>query len=309
MREVGGKILAGRFSRAERAKRRSKIDLDDASLSDKTRVRYYAALRKLLPWVEKCQDLPSMDDSLCKWIRKMWKVGEPLLTIGDGLSALHYFEPMTKRNIPHAWKLFAIWRRVEIPSRAPPLTWVIVKSLIAYELAHDNLEMAVILGLAFHCLLRTGEFLALTLADIQVGTASGICSLKCTKSGRRNAAAEMVSITDPCILLLVREFLSIKQYSPPHTRIWSTSAANFRTRFNALGVIFGLQTFAFRPYSLRRGGATHLFQVCNSMEVVLVRGRWETSRVARIYIADALSYLPSIKLNPFTLSMLKQYTF
>lgn len=45
------------------------------------------------------------------------------------------------------------------------------------------------------------------------------------------------------------------------------------------------------------------------MEVVLVRGRWETSRVARIYIADALSYLPSIKLNPFTLSMLKQYTF
>ena len=106
----------------------------------------------------------------------------------------------TKRNIPHAWKLFAIWRRVKIPSCAPSLTWVIVKSLIAYELAHGKLEMAVILGLAFHCLLRPGEFLALTLSDIQLGTTSGICSLKCTKSGCRNAAADMVSITDPCIL-------------------------------------------------------------------------------------------------------------
>lgn len=309
MREVGGKILAGRFSRAERAKRRAKIDLDDASLSDKTRVRYYAALRKLMPWIDKCSDLPSMDDALCKWIRRMWRSGEPLLTIGDGLSALRYFEPMTKRNIPHSWKLFAIWRRVEIPSRAPPLTWQIVKGFMAYELSHDNLEMAVILGLAFHCLLRTGEFLALTLEDLQVGAASGICSLKCTKSGRRNAASEMVSITDPCILLLLRDFLSIKQRFPPQTKIWSTSSASFRTRFNALCTIFGLQTLAFRPYSLRRGGATHLFQSCNSMEVVLVRGRWETSRVARIYIADALSYLPSIKPNPFTISMLQKFTF
>ena len=308
MREVGGKILAGRFSRAERARRRAKIDLDDASLSDKTRVRYYSALRKLLPWVSKCSDLPAMDVALCNWIRRMWKSGEPLLTIGDGLSALHYFEPMTKRGIPHAWKLFSVWRRVEIPSRAPPLTWQIVKSFIAYELAHDHLEMAVVLGLAFHCLLRTGEFLALTLGDLQVGKSSGICSLRTTKSGRRNAASEMVSITDPVILLLLREFLDLKKGSPHHLSLWNSSAAIFRKRFNALCLIFGLQTFAFRPYSLRRGGATHLFQTTNSMEVALLRGRWESSRVARIYISDALSYLPSIRPNPFTLSMLRQFS-
>ncbi len=239
----------------------------------------------------------------------MWKSGEPLLTIGDGLSALHYFEPYTKRGIPHAWKLFSIWRRVEIPARAPPLTWQIVKAFMSYELSHNNFEMAVILGLAFHCLLRTGEFLSLTYGDLQLGKSSGICSLKTTKSGRRNAAAEMVSITDPTILLLSHEFAGATRRSSDQLPLWSSSAAAFRKRFNALCLIFGLQTMAFRPYSLRRGGATHLFQTTNSMEVALLRGRWESTRVARIYVSDALSYLPSIKPNPFTQSMLQRYSF
>lgn len=48
MRGVAGKVFSGRFSRAERAKRRSRISLDDAALGDKTCERYYLALRKLL---------------------------------------------------------------------------------------------------------------------------------------------------------------------------------------------------------------------------------------------------------------------
>eukprot|EP00435_Cladocopium_sp_Y103_P006815 s1280_g2.t1 len=48
-------LLAGRTSRAERARRRAKIVLDDAALSDKTQARYYSALRKLLPYLEACR--------------------------------------------------------------------------------------------------------------------------------------------------------------------------------------------------------------------------------------------------------------
>ena len=104
MRGVAGNVFSGRFSRAERAKRRSRISLDDAALGDKTRERYYLALRKLLDHIGPCDELFVLDAKACDWIRKMWREGEPLLTIGDALSALHYYEPTTKRGIPHAWK-------------------------------------------------------------------------------------------------------------------------------------------------------------------------------------------------------------
>ena len=132
------RLLAGRFSRAERARMRKQINLEDASLSDKTRTRYYNALRKVLPTVENATSPESLDLKLCDWIHQMWYDGEPLLTIGDALSALHFFQPWTRRKVPHAWKLFSTWRRLEIPSRALPLTWRIVCGLAAFEIGSQQ---------------------------------------------------------------------------------------------------------------------------------------------------------------------------
>ena len=100
------RILAGRFSRAERVRQRQKIELDDCALAPKTQQRYFLALRKLLPYFEKARNEDHPDSLMCRWIRKMWRIGEPMLTIGDGLSALHFYQPWTRRRIPHAWKLF-----------------------------------------------------------------------------------------------------------------------------------------------------------------------------------------------------------
>ena len=301
-------ILAGRCSRAERRGKRKAISLDDAALSEKTQKRYYAALRKLLPAVEASQTESDLDVYVSRWVRKMWALGEPMLTVGDGLSALHFFQPWTKKRIPQAWKLFAIWKRIEIPSRAPPLTRPLVQSMAAYEIDHCNLEMAALLLLSFHCLLRTGEALTLTPNDLILGTDSGICSLKGTKSGKRNSANEAISITDPAVLDTVAAVCSLKrQANLEMAPIWSSSPSAFRVRFKKLCGIFGLQTHCFRPYSLRRGGATFFFQTHKSMEEALIRGRWESSRVARVYIMDALSYLPSIRCNSVTMDMLKKY--
>ena len=57
---------------------------------------------------------------------------------------------------------------------------------------------------------------------------------------------------------------------------------------------FDLEQHQFRPYSLRRGGATWLFQLSGSMGQALLKGRWSSTRVAKIYMSDALSYLPSL---------------
>ena len=259
--KVKPRLLAGRFSRAERKRQRAHINLDDAALSLKTQTRYYLALRKVVKYVECALNEDQLDLLLCKWIRKMWHAGEPLLTIGDALSALHFFQPWTRRKIPHSWKLFSVWRKIELPSRAPPLTWNIVTSMAAYEWEQQHYEMSIILLLAFHCLLRTGEFLSLTPDDISLGESSGVISLKGSKTGLRHNADEAISITDEVVLeflrILVDTRISLGTTALP---LWSQSAAAFRARFRQLCDLMGLTSHQFRPYSLRRGGATDMFQ-------------------------------------------------
>ena len=240
----------------------------------------------------------------------MWKKGEPILTIGDGLSALHFYQPWTKRRIPHAWKLFAIWRKIEIPSRAPALTWSLVESMAAYEWEQERYEMATVLLLAFHCLLRTGELLKVTADDFSLGKCSGICSSKDTKSGIRFNANEAISITNPLVLEVVRTLVSVRQSHNLGTLpLWSRTPAQFRRRVRDLCDLMGLQGHNFRPCSIRRGGATALFQEIKSMEMALLRGRWESTRVARLYISDALSYVPSIKVSNHTALFLQEFHF
>ena len=305
-----GRLIAGRFSKAERARQRSKIHLDDAALSLKTQQRYYCALRKLLPTIERCRCADDLDLKICNWIRRMWKSGEPLIYIGDGLCAMHFFMPWSKGKVPGAWKLFAVWRRLEVPSRAPPLTWDLVKSFSSYELSLGRHEMSSLLLLAFHCLLRTGELWQLYPEDILLGRSHGVLSLKGTKSGKRNAANESVSITNELVVESLRSLLSYRQQcGGPSRPLWSSSHAAFRSRFKVLCDRFDVQHHAFRPYSLRRGGATDLFQRTRSMECALLRGRWESSRVARIYISDGLSFLPSLRFTPKTQSMMSRFSY
>ena len=52
-----------------------------------------------------------------------------------------------------------------------------------------------------------------------------------------------------------------------------------------------------------------MFQQTGSMEAALIRGRWGSSKVARIYISDGLSYLPSIKITLHTKLFMKTFPF
>lgn len=90
--------------------------------------------------------------------------------------------------------------------------------------------------------------------------------------------------------------------------LWSQSAAAFRARFRQLCDLMGLTSHQFRPYSLRRGGATDMFQRSHSMEAELIRGRWQSSRVARLYISDGLSYIPEIKMSQHTQLFLSTFS-
>lgn len=309
MRTVGRWLFNAKRTRAQRRKERANITLKDAGITKKTQDRYYMGLRLLLPYLHAAQTMLQLDEAVSQWIQDAWEAGDALYSVSDGLCGLHHYEPWTRGHIPQSWKLFAVWRRLESPSRAPPLTRFIIYSWSNYAVEHSHLEFGALILLGFFALLRTGEILNVRAVDLLFGTDDAIVSLRDTKSGKRNNVAEMVSFNDPWTLDFLRVVVDIKKKQGlANVPIWTKSAQAFRNLFQQYCWRFDLEKHGFRPYSLRRGGATWVFQVTGSMETALVKGRWGSARVARIYISDALSYLPNLTFSKAARATLQSFS-
>ena len=113
----------------------------------------------------------------------------------------------------------------------------------------------------------------------------------------RNNSKESVSIHDMYTLELVRSMIELlASQGISKTPCWNYSGSSFRSLFNKALTELDLLPLNFRPYSLRRGGATYEFQSHGLMEKVLLRGRWKNSNIARLYICDGLSMLTRLKI-------------
>ena len=265
-------------------------------------------MRQLLPFLKTLTNGHELDEAITDWIEQCWKEGETLGLINDALCGLHHFAPWTKKQIPQSWKLFAVWRKLEGPSRALPITANIVYCLANYALEHCDIIFAGMLLIGFFGLLRTGELLNVRACDLLADKKNLLISLPNTKSGTRHSAAEMVQVSDPFTLEVIRE---VKAYRVDNNclkvPLWDFTPQSFRDRFAYHLRKFDLVSHGFRPYSLRRGGATHLFQVSGSMELALLKGRWSSPKVAKIYISDALSFLPAMEYSDLSRRMLQKW--
>lgn len=297
-----------RRTRKERKQQRKSIRLWDAGITKPTQERYFLGLQKLLPEIMNIDSLIDLDMVTANWIQKCWEKGDPLHQISDALCGLHHFEPWTKRQLPLSWKMFSTWRKLESPDRAPPLTREIIYAWAYYAVDHCDFIFAGLLLLGFFALLRTGEILQVTAADLLIDASRAIVSLRDTKTGKRDNVAEMVSFNDPFALQVLHGLKQLKvQQGLDKVPIWPYSGSAFRGRFKQYCAKFDLEQHKFRPYSLRRGGATHLFQETGSMEIALVKGRWSHARVARIYISDGLSFLPRMTFTTAARRLLHQW--
>ena len=132
------------------------------------------------------------------------------------------------------------------------------------------------------------------------------CRWKKTKSGQRSGALEATSIECKLITQWVSMWQQVRESKAgPYARFWPDTPAAFRRQFASLLAEFQLEEFGFKPYSCRRGGATEYFTRSGSMEGTLARGRWNSNRIARIYINDGLASLASLSLTAAQKSGLK----
>lgn len=179
-------LLAGR-TRADRQRKRAGIRLRDYTITEKTRLRYEAAVARILPHLEAQENLHDLDSILSDWIEWQWVRAEALT---------HFFWPEIRGQLRQAWRLFKSWRRVETPARAPPLTVQLARAFIAKAVDAGKLALATLIGLGFHGLLRTGELLKLRFVDIEWNSSCGVMSLHQSKTGLRTGSQEAVAIRD-----------------------------------------------------------------------------------------------------------------
>jgi len=258
----------------------------------RTASRYRLALHGFFVYLAQlCLEIPTVDRQLdqlvSNYIEYLWQEGEGRSRGCDTVSGLQWAVPAYKGLFKGSWGLLKAWQRAELPARAPPLPPLLLFAMAEFCCRQGNPTMAVCIVLAAHCILRTGEVLAIKVADVSFSPLcrDAIISLGETKGGQRRGVKESASVKLPWLVLLLKAACRGKS---PADRI-APSPSAFRKAFDAALAGVAALGMGFRPYSLRRGGATELWRVSANLATVTLRGRWGSQTTARIYVNDGLA--------------------
>ena len=293
----GKTVLEGRTKEERIAKRKQLGSLQSLAVQPATKKRYDTALNKFFDFLRfEGITLPKqkakLDDLLTEYIEHLWATGEGRALASDTVASLQNLEPHLKGSLSSSWRLLKVWNQNELPNRAPPFPESVLQALVGQALLRNDAEFALSLLLGFYGMMRTGELLDLTPKQVEASHSHGpaIISLGLTKSGKRQGAAESITIT---VHDVVRR---LQQWKLSSSKPLVASAQGWRTKFAQSLVDLGLDEFQFRPYSLRRGGATFWFSKHGSFDRLLVQGRWQAPKTARIYINYGLATLAEMRI-------------
>jgi len=292
-------MALGQSLKTLRKKQRTGISLN--ALKPSTIKKYNFALNLFFSWLpgsSHCdlKTLIDLDEAIVAYVNVCWEEGEQIDDAANVLSGLsHYILPI-RGHLHGSWKMISRWRQRELPAQAPPMGPAVLTLMIGTALECNCLPLAAGIALGFHCFLRTGELFALHCSDVQVGEKGGAVVLQHTKKGMR----DIVSINDPLVLTLVKMRLL---HSCAGDWFCDMPAAKARVMFADFIKALELTHLGLRWYSLRRGGATHHFCKFGQMESTLVRGRWESSRTARIYLTEGMAALQETALKDWQIQL------
>ena len=287
-------------TRVDRANERASIGrLSVNRVNERTRQRYFLAAERFLAWIRTCglPSAPSWEElewQLTEYVEFLWEEGETKGLACDTLSGVSHFL-RTRRRFPGAWQLLTVWSRLGVPNRAPPLSAHMAMALAGWGLQRGRVDFAAAIVAGFHLSLRVAEILSPAQNLITIGSNyRGGVSLPWTKISQQRGAREAISIDDPLVGWLITKALKVS----PHNKVLQMSGPAFRIMFNTGVAALGLSNVGYRPYSIRRGGATHDFLAHQDLQRSLLRGRWSQLRTAKIYVTDGAAPIQELKLTP-----------
>ena len=286
---------------AERAAARTTLGpLYSLLISPRMNARYAAAVRRFIEMTSLlfvlCTDnLHTLDHQLAYYIEWLWQEGESKSLAADTICGLQH-RLNVKRCFPGSWRLFGAWSRAEVPFRAAPLPIEALFGIAGYLMSKGEFGAAALCLTGYNCILRTGECLSLARNHIVWNDdfTGGVIVLPWTKSGQRQGCSESVAFSDKVVAGVLR--VACSQVGV-NDRLFPDSGQRFRTLFeNALGECL-LVGQGFRPYSLRRGGATADFLMHMSIQNTMLRGRWMSLKACRIYVTEGQEALTRLRLS------------
>ena len=260
-----------------RGRSRAKLgSLRDRTLQPRTARRYAKQVREFFIWMEKTgRSVPDrtidFDAILCEWCEHLWAEGDPKGIVNGALCGLAHYVPALRGKLAGAWRLYKAWGRCERARQAPPL--------------HRN--AATMIVLAFHSILRTNEFMSIIGTDCLPEAGVMLVVLRDTKMGQRLGINQETTVSS---CWLKKRLLEAVNTTTPGLPLLCMKPPFFRKLWKRALRDCGLPA-CFTPYSLRRGGATCLFQCCGSFDVVVDKGRWLNAQSCRVYISSALAEL------------------
>lgn len=297
----------------ERAKIRKQLgSLKQLTVQPVTRARYVKAREEFYEWLaHENLVLPTsafqLDLVVSDYLEHLWAIGKGRSFGSTILAAIQDQQPHLKGKLKLSWRLMKTWVTQEVPNRAPPLSLDALHLMVGYSLFKGQPLFALSLLVGFHALLRTGELLGLCARHVSVSGPKGpaVISLGLTKAGKRQGAAESVTINSEDVCRRLHQW---KVAVHPNSSLTGSSYA-WRKQFSSVLTATGLDHFDFRPYSLRRGAATHYFQLYGNFDKLLIMGRWQAVATARIYINSGLAVLAEMTFpwTSFSRNLRSQY--
>ena len=279
-------------------------------INKRSQTRYRAAIRRFHAWCWQygyldIDNVDALDTYAQEFIEALWQEGDSKGDAGLLLSALQW-ALQQKRILPGSWGLFKAWSLLELPRRAPPLPAVVLTGLVGFALSEGRLGLAATLLAGFAGFLRTAELTSLSASQLTFSDSGCLVLLPLTKSGQRRGGPETVHITDPQAVQLL--WLATAHSTDRAEPLTGMHPQMFRRWFRQALETLGVTAMGFLPYSVRRGGATHAYQQQPNLPHVLLIGRWEESKTARIYITEGALFLTKLSLPAEALRLAQSYT-
>ena len=301
------------LSRELRQRCRARIgSLQHSRVASKTQERYRAALRAFEVWTglvgrSFIGTTEELDVTTTSYIEALWTEGESRGQVGDLLSALQW-ALQRRRILSGSWELFRTWSLLELPVRAPPLPAIVCCALAGLALEYSQLGLAAVLLSAFDGMLRTTEYLTLSAGQCVASNGQVLVLLPLTKSGQRHGGAESVVVADPQAASLLSYVCNAPYYRRrPQAPLVDMKPQAFRKWLRQACAMLGVSELKLMPYSFRRGGATLKYTQGMPIRELLLLGRWESSRTARIYITEAALILQNASLSDDVRATLQKY--
>ena len=154
--------------------------------------------------------------------------------------------------------------------------------------------MALCAVFCFAVLARTDELLTMTRGQVHFDDNMVIVNFASTKRGQRLGIDEGQVVRDPTIARVLR---LLCEGLCDGDSLLGCNERQFRAAWAMVARVLKLQHVSLRPYSLRRGGATHFWRRAGNLHAVAQAGRWSSLQTTRRYIDDAMAALTSLDLE------------